>query len=59
MYHTQQVQIGFREIGSSSIWRGIANFFRKLVLALQESRTREVERLLAQYRDDRTPKLRG
>ncbi|PLX99472.1 MAG: hypothetical protein C0622_10510 [Desulfuromonas sp.] len=52
MYHIQHAHFGFREINNSAVWRKITHAFHKVVEALQASRAREVERILAQYQDD-------
>lgn len=53
MYHVQYGKISFREIRFPDVWRGIANFSHKIILALQESRAREAKRILAQYKLDK------
>jgi len=59
MYHIQHAQVSFREMSFSAVWRAIANFFHKIILAIQESKTKEAKRLLAQYQNDNPQKFRG
>lgn len=47
MYHFHSAKIDFREIRFPNVWRGVASFSHKIILALQESRTREAKRIIA------------
>jgi len=53
MYHVQYAKISFREIRFPDVWRRVESFSHKIILALQESRAREAERLLTQYKFDK------
>ena len=53
MYHVQYAKFSFREIRFPNVWRVIANFSHKIILAFQESREREAKRIIAQYQNDR------
>lgn len=59
MYHIQHAHVGFREINFSAVWRRVANWFHKIILALQASREKEVARIFAQYQNDRTALIRA
>ncbi len=59
MMYLQQAHISFREINFSATRRKVANLFHKILLAIQESRKREVARILAQYGDDHTLLIRN
>lgn len=56
MYHIQHLHLSSHEMSFSAVWRGILSFFHKIILAVQESRRSEAERILDQFRKDR-PKL--
>ena len=53
MYHFQYAKTDFREIRLPDVWRVIASFSHKIILAVQESRTREAKRIIAQYQNHR------
>ena len=53
MYHFHSAKIDFREIRLPDVWRGVASFSHKIILAVQESRTREAKRIIAQYQNNK------
>ncbi len=59
MMYLQHAHISFRGIDLSATRRKVANLFHTIVLALQESRNREVAKILAQYGDDHTLLIRN
>ena len=54
MYHIQNAHVSFREMNFSAAGRKIANWFYRIFMAIQKSREKEVERILAQHRIDGT-----